>query len=136
MSSTSINKFSSFGNALNKALKLKRLSNREFADILGVHESQVSNWINERTIPYKRTQRKITSALGVSILESDGYWHLSDLDHSQESDLPGQPLPDQQEIFLRKILIEGDELQTDVDDLPLMVKLMRKLQSEIDKHLK
>jgi len=69
---------------LSKALDIKRLSNREFAEIIGVHESQISNWINGRSTPYKRTQRKIISALGVSILEKEEGWVVDASSDSQK----------------------------------------------------
>lgn len=62
------------------ALKLREISQRDLAQMLGVVESQVSRWINSEGKPVKITRQKVCEVLRLQFKEEPGKFYLIDLD--------------------------------------------------------
>lgn len=71
MSSSEHQTYKVFSQAFSKALRIKGLSNREFAKMMGKDESQISNWANGVYKPYPRTRDHICEVLGIPIIKND-----------------------------------------------------------------
>lgn len=76
--STNIKKyFKEFGELLDFVLNNKGLSASELAVLIGKDNSQISNWINNKNKPFRKTYQKISKALNLEIVENENDWELT-----------------------------------------------------------
>ena len=126
MSSQKAIEYNFFGDALNEALKIKGLTQSEFADLMDIYESQVSRWINNQVVPYKSTISNIEKLISISFIKKDGKYtikkHQEDEKEVNEDDTPYTGDPDR--IKLSKLIRENQQLKAQVDILSeLILKL-------------
>jgi len=126
LSSQKAIEYNFFGDALNEALKIKGLTQSEFADLMDIYESQVSRWINNQVVPYKSTISNIEKLISISFIKKDGKYtikkHQEDEKEVNEDDTPYTGDPDR--IKLSKLIRENQQLKAQVDILSeLILKL-------------
>jgi len=120
--------FTDYASALSYALELKRVTQRNLAEKVGKHESQVSRWINDSVTPYRKTQKDIESALHLRIIQdSEGWKVIEDKDAQKAIDSVDQ---------VREQVIHYKDKEPTLDDLPELVRLKKLLEEKIDKLIK
>ena len=128
MSSPMSKIFTDYASALSYALELKRVTQRNLAEKVGKHESQVSRWINDSVTPYRKTQKDIESALHLRIIQdSEGWKVIEDTDAQTAIDSVDQ---------VREQVIQYKDKEPTLDDLPELVRLKKLLEEKIDKLIK
>jgi|GEM_PF-2447020 len=128
MSSSMSKIFTDYASALSYALELKRVTQRNLAEKVGKHESQVSRWINDSVTPYRKTQKDIESALHLRIIQdSEGWKVIEDKDAQKAIDSVDQ---------VREQVIHYKDKEPTLDDLPELVRLKKLLEEKIDKLIK
>jgi ribosome-binding protein aMBF1 (putative translation factor) len=120
--------FTDYASALSYALELKRFTQRNLAEMVGKHESQVSRWINDSVTPYRKTQKDIESALHLRIIQDSEGWKVIEGNDAQTA----INSVDQ----IREEVIPYKDKELTLDDLPELVRLRKMLEEKIDKLIK
>lgn len=87
MSNKNTKKFTTYGDALNYVLTKRGLSQTWLGEKIKKGDDQISRYVNNKRMPYKRTQKQIADLLAVSIEKnSEGNWVVSQPDSISKID--------------------------------------------------
>ena len=77
MSNKILNIFNKFGFALRYCLDYERLTQRELAEKLAKHDSQISKWVQNEVTPSRKTRQKINQNIILNINKSHKGWEVT-----------------------------------------------------------
>ena len=69
--------FNKFGTSLRYCLDYERLTQRELAEKLAKHDSQISKWVQNEVIPSRKTRQKINQNIILNINKSHKGWEVT-----------------------------------------------------------
>ena len=69
--------FNKFGASLRYCLDYERLTQRELAEKLAKHDSQISKWVQNEVIPSRKTRQKINQNIILNINKSHKGWEVT-----------------------------------------------------------
>jgi len=91
--------FNKFGASLRYCLDYERLTQRELAEKLAKHDSQISKWVQNEVIPSRKTRQKINQNIILNINKSHKGWEVTN---------PHQKIFDKQKSINNELVIVNE----------------------------